>query len=124
MPNLEEEILDPWTGFEDWYEKAHKLDLPNPNAALLATTNKVRPAARIVLIKDYAKETGFVFFTHYTSPKSRDLTANSHCCLGLFLGRFGFADPHTRQSRERQPCYVGGVFCQPPPLESRRGLYF
>lgn len=59
---------------------------PEANAMTVATaTANGEPSARTVLLKSY-DERGFVFYTHFDSPKGRDLQANPHAAL-LFLWR-------------------------------------
>lgn len=59
---------------------------PEANAMTVATANaNGEPAARTVLLKSY-DERGFVFYTHFDSPKGRDLQANPRAAL-LFLWR-------------------------------------
>ena len=59
---------------------------PEANAMTVATANaNGEPAARTVLLKSY-DERGFVFYTHFDSPKGRDLQVNPRAAL-LFLWR-------------------------------------
>ncbi len=59
-----------------WLEEALKLDTINPNAAMLATSSKdARPNGRIILLKEITEQ-GFVFYTHYNSPKGCELEEN------------------------------------------------
>ncbi len=59
---------------------------PEANAMTVATASAAgEPAARTVLLKSY-DERGFVFYTHFDSPKGRDLQANPRAAL-LFLWR-------------------------------------
>lgn len=56
-------------------------ELPEANAATLATaTHDGRPSARTVLVKS-ASEQGFVFFTSYLSRKASELEANPRAAL-------------------------------------------
>jgi pyridoxamine 5'-phosphate oxidase len=75
---------DPLRQFRHWLEEAIAAELPEPNAMTLATVDTDgRPKARVVLLKGL-DETGFLFFTHYTSAKGRQLAANPHAAL-VFL---------------------------------------
>ncbi len=56
-------------------------ELPEANAATLATaTRDGRPSARTVLVKS-ASEEGFVFYTSYLSRKASELEANPRAAL-------------------------------------------
>ena len=56
-------------------------ELPEANAATLATaTRDGRPSARTVLVKS-ASEQGFVFYTSYLSRKASDLAENPRAAL-------------------------------------------
>lgn len=75
---------DPLVQFRHWFDEAVRAELVDANAMTLATaTAEGRPAARIVLLKG-VDDSGFVFFTNYTSAKASDLEANPHACL-VFL---------------------------------------
>lgn len=64
---------NPYQQFRHWFHQALAAELPEPNAMTLATvTTEGKPAARIVLLKDF-DERGFVFFTNYQSRKGREL---------------------------------------------------
>jgi pyridoxamine 5'-phosphate oxidase len=72
---------DPLKQFRIWFQEALDAELLDANAMTLATVTAQRaPAARIVLLKDL-DERGFVFFTHYESPKGDQLTVNPTACL-------------------------------------------
>jgi pyridoxamine 5'-phosphate oxidase len=58
-----------------WLEEATRAGLPEPNAMVVATADaKARPSSRTVLCKGL-DDRGVVFYTNYTSAKSRDLAA-------------------------------------------------
>ena len=74
---------DPFKQFERWLNEAIKAQLPEPNAMTLATvTAEGSPAARVVLLK--GADSGFVFFSNYTSDKGRQLAENPRAAL-VFL---------------------------------------
>ena len=59
-----------------WLEDALKIDTINPNAAMLATANKsAKPNGRVILLKEITEQ-GFVFYTHYNSPKGLEIDQN------------------------------------------------
>jgi pyridoxamine 5'-phosphate oxidase len=68
--------------FETWYAEARKHpEIADASAMALATADKTgRPAVRMVLLKQHDAR-GFVFFTHLTSPKARDLGENARAAL-------------------------------------------
>ncbi|HEX7078420.1 MAG TPA: pyridoxamine 5'-phosphate oxidase [Candidatus Eisenbacteria bacterium] len=72
-----EPIPDPFDLFEEWYEEAHHVGLPEPSAASLATVNeKGHPSVRVVLVRGHDVH-GFVFYTNLRSRKGRDLLRNA-----------------------------------------------
>ena len=76
---------DPIEQFNRWIDDAvERAKVPNPNAMTLATVDKSgRPAARIVLLKDFDAE-GAVFYTNYHSAKGLELEANPYASLLFF----------------------------------------
>ena len=63
-------------------DEATASGIADPNAMALATADADGvPAVRTVLLKSF-DERGFVFFTHFDSPKGRDLrpTRMPRCC--------------------------------------------
>jgi len=72
---------DPFVLFQTWLAHAHKHEPADPTAMALATADATgRPAVRMVLLK-HADAHGFVFYTHTTSPKGRDLATNPRAAL-------------------------------------------
>lgn len=66
----------PLAQFHAWFDDAVAVDLPEPNAMVLATAAvDGQPSARTVLLKD-ADPRGFVFYTNLGSRKSRELARN------------------------------------------------
>ena len=64
---------DPFHLFEKWFNESVDKKVFEPNGMTLATVDANRkPSARIVLLKDIS-EGGFVFFSHYTSRKGKEL---------------------------------------------------
>lgn len=83
---LDETEIDasPFKQFEKWFTEAVAAKVNEPNAMTLATVNKDgKPAARIVLIKDFDMR-GATFFTNYESRKGDDLAANEYAALVFF----------------------------------------
>jgi pyridoxamine 5'-phosphate oxidase len=72
---------DPFYQFQSWYQQAMSTDIPEPTAMCLATVdNKGQPWQRMVLLKLY-DESGFVFFTNYSSRKAQQISVNAHVSL-------------------------------------------
>lgn len=72
---------DPWYQFQNWYQLIQSTDIPEPTTMCLATVDKDgQPWQRMVLLKLY-DEHGFVFFTNYSSRKSRHISDNPHVSL-------------------------------------------
>ncbi len=72
---------DPFRQFEKWFQEAEAAKLNEPNAMTLATASREgRPSARTVLLKGLDGR-GFVFYTNYTSRKSRELDASPYATL-------------------------------------------
>jgi pyridoxamine 5'-phosphate oxidase len=66
----------PLEQFGAWFDDAVAVQLPEPNAMIVATAGPDgQPSARTVLLKD-ADTRGFVFYTNLDSRKSRELAAN------------------------------------------------
>jgi pyridoxamine 5'-phosphate oxidase len=72
---------DPLEQFQAWFQDAVNAQAVDVNAMSLATASASgEPSVRTVLLKDI-DERGFVFFTHYTSPKGHDLAENPRASL-------------------------------------------
>ncbi len=75
---------NPIVQFEKWIREAQAADLKEPNAMTLSTaTPDGRPSARVVLLKEVS-DIGFVFYTNYTSRKSRELETNPFASLTFY----------------------------------------
>jgi len=80
-----------------WLAEATEAGLPEPNAMVVATADaQARPSSRTVLCKGL-DDRGVVFYTNYTSAKSRDLTAT-----GMASATFPWF-PMQRQAHVRGP---------------------
>ena len=67
--------------FEDWFNKAKKTEINDPNALALATVGKKGiPSVRMVLLKDF-NEKGFVFYTNLNSRKSNEIKSNPNTAM-------------------------------------------
>ena len=89
---------NPFALFETWFSEAQRTEPDDATAMSLATASPDgRPAVPMVLLKG-ADARGFVFYTHATSPKGRDLAANPRAAPCF----------HWAKS-ERQVCVEGRV---------------
>jgi pyridoxamine 5'-phosphate oxidase len=74
---------DPIKQFQNWFTAAFDAQILDANAMTLATCVDGKPAARVVLLKDFDAR-GFVFFTNYTSQKGRQLAKNPNAALVFY----------------------------------------
>jgi pyridoxamine 5'-phosphate oxidase len=82
--DLEGTDPNPIVQFRAWFGDALAAQIIDANAMSLATASAGgEPSVRTVLLKDIDDD-GFVFFTHYDSPKGRDLAQNARCSLLFF----------------------------------------
>lgn len=84
--SLSESDVDasPFKQFERWFGEAMQAEVVEPNAMTLATvSDDGRPAARVVLIKDF-DDRGFTFYTNYQSRKGGELAQNPFAALLFF----------------------------------------
>lgn len=72
---------DPVAQFDEWFTEAQQSAIQDPSAMSLATANaRGEVNIRTVLLKIYDRR-GFVFFTNYSSSKSRDIGENPNVAL-------------------------------------------
>ncbi|MGL4651193.1 MAG: pyridoxamine 5'-phosphate oxidase, partial [Caldilineaceae bacterium] len=70
------ESTDPFLLFEQWFAEAGQSEPNDPHAMALATADTDGlPDVRLVLMNGYDRQ-GFVFYTHKTGGKGRQLAAN------------------------------------------------
>jgi pyridoxamine 5'-phosphate oxidase len=75
---------DPFLQFKDWFDQVLNSKIDEPNAMIIATSDKNGiPSARTVLLKSFDKM-GFTFFTNYKSRKGRELIQNPRASLVFF----------------------------------------
>ena len=105
---------DPARQFERWYSEAAAAQQWPERTAVATATKEGAPSVRMVLLKSF-DERGLVFFTHTTSRKGRELTANPRAALLLYwdsLGRQVRAEGNVEQvSPEESDAY----FATRPP---------
>ncbi len=75
---------NPISQFRKWLEEALNSKINDPTAMALATVGKNgNPSARIVLLKSI-DESGFSFFTNYSSRKGSELASNPNAALVFY----------------------------------------
>ncbi|WP_455482626.1 pyridoxamine 5'-phosphate oxidase [Bartonella sp. B35(2025)] len=76
-------MKEPFTLFTNWFEKAKKSEINDPNAMALATVDETGlPNVRMVLLKDFSSQ-GFVFYTNYESCKGQEILKSMKASLGF-----------------------------------------
>lgn len=77
---------DPFRQFQVWFTQAVTAEVLEPNAMTLATvTPEGKPAARVVLLKDFDAQ-GFVFYTNCHSRKGQELAQTPFAALVFWWG--------------------------------------
>jgi pyridoxamine 5'-phosphate oxidase len=77
---------NPFLQFQHWFTQAVNAQVIEPNAMTLATiTPEGRPAARIVLLKDF-DERGFVFYSNFQSRKGQEMAQTPAAALVFWWG--------------------------------------
>lgn len=85
--SIENSHKNPFIQFHEWFLLAEQAGSFEPNAMALSTcTEKLQPSSRIVLLKEYSNEKGFIFFTNYESRKGKELANNPKASLLFFWG--------------------------------------
>jgi pyridoxamine 5'-phosphate oxidase len=76
---------NPFDQFKKWFHENLKSDHQDPTAMTLSTVDvHHQPSARIVLLKEYSQDKGFVFFTNYESKKGKEIKTNPKVSLLFF----------------------------------------
>jgi pyridoxamine 5'-phosphate oxidase len=74
-------LTSPFAQFELWFQQACEVDIVDANAMTLATVSaQGKPTLRTVLLKTF-DETGFIFFTNYSSQKAQQIAENANVAL-------------------------------------------
>lgn len=114
---------DPLDQFRSWFKEAVEGDDVNEAEVMTLSTATPTgvPSARMVLLKQVDSR-GFVFFTNYTSRKSKELAENPHAALTFYWREIhrsvrvvGRVEKVTRQESEE--------YFQSRPLGSRLGAW-
>ena len=113
---------DPLTLFREWLSEAIAAELPEPYAMTLATaTADGVPSARIVLLR-LADESGFTFYSNYTSRKGAELAANPHASL-LFYWAVLERQVRVEGAVERMAAAESDAYFSSRPYDSRIGAW-
>jgi pyridoxamine 5'-phosphate oxidase len=76
-----EDLDNPIDLFKNWFKKAERTEINDPNAVALGTADKKnQPSVRMVLLKGLSDK-GFVFYTNFNSKKSSDLKINQQASM-------------------------------------------
>ena len=112
----------PFGQFEHWFRDACDSPDLDPNAMALATVDeKGRAHNRTVLLK-YFDDSGFVFFTNYSSKKAAHIDANENVAL-LFFWRDLGRQVIIRGSAERVPTRESLKYFATRPRGSQLGAW-
>lgn len=88
---------DPIALFQEWFQAAHQVGLPEPSAAALATVGSDgQPSVRMVLARG-VDERGIVFYTNFQSRKGQELGGGR--LSGVKASLCFYWPPLTRQVR-------------------------
>jgi pyridoxamine 5'-phosphate oxidase len=109
---------DPYKQFSLWMDEVLKMNIIEPNAMVLSTSDENNfPSSRVVLLKE-VKEGTFVFYTNYESKKGHDLSVNPRASLLFFWRELGrqirITGSVTKTSEEESENYFSSR-----PYESR-----
>jgi len=81
---LESVDVDPFLQFGSWLQEAVVAGIPEPEAFVLATVDRLgAPSARTLLMRGFDRD-GVVFYTNYQSRKALELTQNPRVAV-VFL---------------------------------------
>ncbi|MEJ2618534.1 MAG: pyridoxamine 5'-phosphate oxidase [Ignavibacteriaceae bacterium] len=109
---------DPYNQFSLWMDEVLKMNIIEPHAMVLSTSDENNfPSSRVVLLKE-VKEGTFVFYTNYESKKGHDLSVNPRASLLFFWRELGrqirITGSVTKTSEEESENYFSSR-----PYESR-----
>lgn len=83
---LEENVLEnPIKQFGKWFKEALNAQILEPNAMTLSTVSDGKPHGRVVLLKGF-DESGFSFYTNYSSNKGNDVAETPFASLTFLWG--------------------------------------
>ena len=75
---------NPFDLLEEWYKKAKKNEISNPNAMALSTVGPFnKPRTRMVLMKEIG-ENGIIFYTNSNSRKGNHINDNKNVSINFY----------------------------------------
>ncbi len=113
---------DPFALFEEWFAEAGKSEMSDPHAMALATVDSDGlPDVRVVLMNGYDRR-GFVFYTHRTGAKGRQIEASLKAAVNFHWKSL------KRQVRVRGPVEIvtdaeADAYFASRPRDSRIGAW-
>lgn len=111
---------NPIIQLEQWFHKAVKSNVAEPNAFSLATCNhNGQPQNRIVLIKEIRKG-GIVFYTNYESQKGQQINENPNVSACFFWSELS-QQIRIEGECKKIPNIESDNYFQKRPFESRVG---
>ena len=116
--NKENIDKDPFKQFSLWMDDVLKMNIVEPNAMVLSTSDENNfPSSRVVLLKEL-KDGELIFYTNYESKKGHDLSVNPQASLLFFWRELGrqirISGTVTKTNREESENYFSSR-----PYESR-----
>ena len=113
---------DPVAQFLKWLEEARAAHPGDFTAMVLATADRSgRPSARVVLLKG-CDERGFLFFSHYTGRKGRELAENPRAALVFYWPALD-RQVRVEGTVERSAPEDSDLYFQTRPLGSRLSAF-
>lgn len=117
------DLMDPFDAVTAWYADAVRAEADVPDAMQLATVDaEGRPTVRTVLLKEFGREQGFVFYTNLGSRKSADLFHNGRAA-GVLHWKSLFRQVTVEGRATRLPDAVADAYFATRPRESQVGAW-
>jgi len=117
---LEDAMLspNPLVQFEKWLADIIQLNVPDPTSMVLSTVDENNyPDARVLLLKGIETER-FIFYTHYTSPKGKQLQHIPFAALTFYWPLLA-RQVRVRGSVEAIPAAASDAYFTSRPIESQ-----
>ncbi len=77
---------DPYSVFKSWFDEAASADILDANAMVISTSVDNMPESRVVLLRDFSED-GLIFYTNYTSDKSKAIIKNPNVSANFFWAK-------------------------------------
>lgn len=114
-------LPDPLAQFNRWLDEAIASKVNEPTAMNVATVEKNRPSARMVLLKGI-ENGAFVFYTNYESRKGSQIEANPFVALTLFWPELERQVRVEGQAQRVAP-EISDAYFESRPYQSRIGAW-